>query len=191
MPRKTQKTAPPERSALDRNRWLDAALDALYEEGEVGVRVEPLARRLGVTKGSFYHHFRDREELVAAMVDRWRATQDAYVDALRQTPAASPEARIEAVIAFTRQKDSRHDVGMRAWALHHKPARRALEAIDGRRLAYVESLFADLGFAPDEAKLRARLLYFYQVGEYTLSARESDPSRERLAELRFRLLTSK
>ena len=85
MPRKTQKTAP-ERPALDRNAWLDAALDALYEEGEVGVRVEPLARRLGVTKGSFYHHFRDREELVAAMVDRWRATQDAYVDALRQTP---------------------------------------------------------------------------------------------------------
>lgn len=179
----------PERTRLDRSDWLDAALDALYEEGEAGVRVEPLARRLGVTKGSFYHHFRDRGELLSAMIDRWRAVQEAYVRDFARSQTQSAAGRVDEVLAFTQAKDSRHDVGMRAWALHHAGARRALQAIDRLRLDFVEELFVDLGFAADEAKLRARLLYFYQVGEYTLSVRDRDTLRERLKQLRFTLLT--
>ena len=180
-----------ERDSLDRTAWLDAALDALHEEGEAGVRVEPLARRLGVTKGSFYHHFRDRSALLTAMVDRWQATQEAHLDGLRGASSATAAERVEQVLVFTQRKDSRHDVGMRAWALHHPPARRALQAIDRGRLDYLEGLFGELGFADDEAKLRARLLYFYQVGEYTLSVRDQEDSRDRLRALRFELLTQK
>ena len=177
-----------DRVTLDRSHWLDAALDALFEAGDRGVRVEPLARRLGVTKGSFYHHFRDREDLLDAMIDRWRATQEAHLEALAADDDVDPAARVHAVIRFTQDKDSRHDVGMRAWALTHPPARRALQAIDRKGLGFLERLFAALAFDEDEAKLRARLLYFYQVGEYTLSVRDQGASRERLVELRHALL---
>jgi AcrR family transcriptional regulator len=177
-----------EKARLDRADWLDAALDALHEEGESGVRVEPLARRLGVTKGSFYHHFRDREELLGAMIDRWQATQETHIANLAGSRSASAADHIAEILDFTKAKDSRHDVGMRAWALHHAPARRALLAIDRLRLGYVEQVFAELGFAKDEAKLRARLLYFYQVGEYTLAVRDRDELRDRLKQLRFELL---
>ena len=178
-----------QRPALDRHAWLDAALDALYDEGDGGVKVEPLARRLGVTKGSFYHHFRDRDELLVAMVDRWRATQEAHLEALAASPTESAAERVAEVLAFTQSKDSRHDVGMRAWALHHRGARRALQAVDRSRIEYLEALFAELGFDGEESMLRARLLYFYQVGEYTLSVRDQEASRERLRRLRWKLLT--
>lgn len=175
---------------LDRTAWLDAALDALHDDGIEGVRVEKLARSLKVTKGSFYHHFKDRDDLMKAMVDRWRAMQEGLLEWLR---ASTPDSRqrIEELIAFIHTKDSRHDVGIRAWGRFDAYARKALQAVDLARLSYIEGLFRDLGFGEDDARLRARLIYFYQVGEQTLSFRDPEELRGRLERLRQALLVGR
>ena len=80
MPR-AEATAP--RAALDREAWIEAAIGTLAEHGVAGVRVESLAKSLGVTKGSFYWHFRDRPDLLAAVLDFWK--QGRISDIIRQT----------------------------------------------------------------------------------------------------------
>jgi AcrR family transcriptional regulator len=172
---------------LDRADWLDAALDTLHEVGIEGVRVEKLARALDVTKGSFYHHFKNRDELLTAMVDRWRGMQEGILEWLK---ASTPDSRqrIEELIAFIHTKDSRHDIGIRSWGRLDSHARKAIQAVDHARLRYVEGLFRDLGFDDDGARLRARLIYYYQVGEHTLSLRDPEELRARLERLRHELL---
>lgn len=177
-----------ERRRLDRSNWLDAALDALFRDGIEGVRIDSLATGLGVTKGSFYHHFRDRRELLAGMVERWRATQEGYLTILQETAPEDPRERLEVVIDFTVRKDSRHDIAIRAWARNNPQAKAALQAIDQARIALIEGMFKDLGFRGDEARLRGRMLYFYQVGEHSLSVRDPEALRKRLAKLRLSLL---
>lgn len=181
----------PARTRFDRSVWLEAALDSLWMEGIEGVKVEPLARRLEVTKGSFYHHFTGREELLRAMVDRWQATQDSFLEGLGSAPARDPSERLEQVMEFIDTKDARHDIAMRGWARVSLKARKAVEAIDARRLRFLEELFVEMGFSGDAAALRSRLIYFYQVAEQTVAAHDDADTRARLRALRYTLLTER
>ncbi len=179
------------RSRLDRDAWLKEALGALYEHGIDRVKVEVLSRRLGVTKGSFYWHFQDRGDLLRAMIDYWKAMQLGLVQRMDDDPDPDPEARLVALMAFIQSKDSRHDIGIRAWALVDESAASAVRAVDKKRMAFVESVFARLGFDPFESKLRARTLYFYQVGEHTSSIRDGAKLRAKLACRRFDWLVTR
>ena len=176
------------RPRLDRSAWLDAALDALHDEGIEGVKVERLARRLGVTKGSFYHHFSDRRELLLGMIDRWRSIQEGTVHWFADSRGSEPKQRVHQLLEFILGKDGRHDVGMRAWARTDDAARRAVEAVDHRRIEYVEEVLGAIGFEGDEARLRARMVYLYQVGEQSWSLRDPDDLRRRLYGLHADLL---
>ncbi len=188
--RKTSPRTDPQKS-LDRAAWLDAALDTLFETGIEGVKVEILARRLGVTKGSFYWHFRDREDLRTSMVDRWRATQEGYVKSLSSSPTKNPRNKVAELLTFILTKDARHDIAIRAWSRINAYARKELAQIDRLRLAFVESLFQDLGFEGDEARSRAQMVYYFQVGEQTISGQDSGAVRKRISKLRLELLTQK
>src|ERR671934_2749006 len=83
----------PAKPRLSRERWIEAALDALADGGVAAVAVEPLAVRLGVTKGSFYWHFRDRDQLLAAALKEWERTgTEELIKRLDQI--ADPRARL-------------------------------------------------------------------------------------------------
>lgn len=172
---------------MERENWLIAALDTLSEEGIEKIKVEPLAVYLGVTKGSFYWHFKNREALLTQMVDFWEAAQNEIVDRLGKTEL-EPKKRLWNLLQFIGHKDSRHDVAMRAWAHNNDYAAKAVLRIDGRRLKFCEQLFDQMGFTGDEGKLRARMVYYYQVGEYTVINRDSTKQRLILAELRYKML---
>lgn len=171
--------------------WIHAALDALYAEGESGVRVERLAKKLGVTKGSFYWHFRDADDLKQAAIAGWRKIQLALVDGLRQTSHQSEAERLRALIDFTIAKDSRHDIGIRAWGLVNSEAKKAVADVDAARLSYIEGIFSRLGFEAEEAEARARMLYYYQVGDYSVAKPDSFEARKRHARRRARILLQK
>ncbi len=173
------------KTRLGRDTWLREALNALYEHGIDRVKVEVLSRRLGVTKGSFYWHFKDRDDLLQAMIDYWEATQLGFVQRVDDAPHAEPGSRLAALMAFIHAKDSRHDIAIRAWALVNPYAASAVGAVDRRRMAFVERVFSQLGFDPFESKLRARVLYFYQVGEHTSTIRDGAKLRAKLARRRF------
>lgn len=174
---------------LGREDWLAAALDVLTKDGIEKVKVEPLAVFLGVTKGSFYWHFKNREALLTQMIDYWAKVQNDIIDRFGEE-AMEPKQRLWKLLQFIVRKDSSHDVSIRAWARNNAYAAKAIAHIDGRRLAFCEKLFEEMGFTGNDAKFRARVVYYYQVGEYTVIKQDSLALRLALCEMRYKMLIS-
>jgi AcrR family transcriptional regulator len=152
---------------LDRDRWAAAGLEALERGGLAAVAVEPLARELAVTKGSFYWHFRNRAELVAATVERWeRFHVDAPLERLAEVD--DPRQRLLGLLAaasgkppsiFIRMLDATHEPVVAA------AVRRAAE----KRVDFMASAFRDLGLPPARARRQALLAYSAYIGRAHLS----------------------
>ncbi len=153
---------------LNRQDWLGAALGALARDGEAAIRVEPLAKRLGVTKGSFYWHFADRPALLAAVLAEWelRATDAVIVEV--EAAGGDASARLALLFRITAGADGRLDRAVRAWAANDAGAATVQGRVDGRRLAYLAAQFAALGFPLDEAASRARIAYQSLIGRFVL-----------------------
>lgn len=178
-----------QKKPLDRDAWLRKALEVLFALGIGQVKVEVLARKLKLTKGSFYWHFKNRDDLLRSMVDWWREQQMSFIARLTEQQIDDPAGQIHAVIDFTQHTDdARRDIAMREFARFNKWAAQAVAMVDQQRVDYLEQLFRAAGFADQEALLRARALYFYQVGEYTTSLTIEPELRDALAERQFRLL---
>lgn len=177
---------------LDRDAWLSEALEVLRESGIDHVKVEPLAKRLGVTKGSFYWHFKDRADLLQALPGHWAESQTEPVIAHGQSVGGGPVDRMRAVLEFLAREDpDRYDNAIRAWAQFAPDVADAVAAIDQRRMAYATELFKQAGLPASDAEFRARLWYFYDVGEHITGDTPAEPAeRLRRAEQRLALLTA-
>jgi AcrR family transcriptional regulator len=160
----------PTSQKLARKDWIDAALRALASGGVEGVRVEPLAQALGVTKGSFYWHFADRGALLGAVLEAWaaRATEQ-VIDTVERTGPHARE-RVRALMTIVFSADGRLENQVRSWASLDPRAAAALEEIDRKRLGYVVRLLETGGFDPEEAAVRARFAYHAMVGRFAQSA---------------------
>ena len=159
-----RKTAP-----LDRDAWIRAALAALAEHGVDGLRVEVLARRCGVTKGSFYWHFKNRRDLIDALLDTWKKGR--LADILKQTRAEPGEElatiyhTIEVYAAVKNRKGLQIETAVRHLARHDAAAAATVAEVDATRLACSERLFRARGLDEQEAKARSLLLYAYVFGQ--------------------------
>lgn len=184
--------APKKRQTLTREDWLAAALDALEESGADGLKVLPLARRLGVTRGSFYWHFRDRAELLDAVLDFWdRWSNQVVIDAL-DASRDDPRSQLLALMEMVEERRlTRYDPAVRAWAVRDPRAARAVRRADRRRLGYVTDLFRKAGFPPDQADARARLFAVYLSADPIFFAPEPAARRRQLLRLRHRILTER
>jgi len=176
----------------DRDSWLAEALEMLRERGVDHVKVEPLAQRLGVTKGSFYWHFKDRQDLLRSLPEFWARRQTDPVLAHTQSTPGGPIEKMWAILEFIAREDpDQYDNAMRAWAQFDTDVAVAVAAIDDRRIATAQGLFEEAGLSPADAAFRARLWYFYDVGEH-VTRDTPDRVEERLerAAHRLKLLTS-
>jgi AcrR family transcriptional regulator len=159
-----------------RAQWLSAGLEALRKGGVAAVRVERLAGDVGVTKGSFYHHFRDRDALLDALLEFWsREMTDAEferIGALRGGLAP----RLVALAQDVLEKGmGRYDPAIRAWARNDRKVAAAVAQVDRRRVRALTGLFEEEGFAPAEARSRARLFYTFLLGEPQVRAPAREP----------------
>jgi len=158
---------------LSRETWLQQALDILAEDPE-HLRIDELADRLGVSKGSFYWHFENRSDFIQAMAEYWR---DSYTaDIRREIFEASDSAkdRLHAIIKESLLGNiGLYDLAIRAWARHEPSIRPMIEEVDEIRLRSVTSLFLDLGFDEKEAGTRARVFVLCHSFEDALSIRLS------------------
>lgn len=150
---------------LDRDAWITAALKQLAAHGIESVRVEKLASKLGVTKGSFYWHFQDRDELYGAILDLWRkrATLD-LIDRLERK--GDPKERLERLmrVPFAGRKANQAaevELSIRLWGRLDERARNALEEVDRLRLEYLQQLISACGVPSEEAEARAVVAYSY------------------------------
>ncbi len=169
---------------IGRGDWLHSAFAVLVREGIEGVRVEPLAARLDVTKGSFYWHFKDRAALHAAMLEHWRAAATRDIIAQVEQAGGTPRAKLRCLIAISvhGKGAARLETAMRGWAHQDAKVAEAIAAADRERIDYVSGLLRALGVKPAVADLRARILYLMVIGSYFSAAQSMaggrDPWRE-------------
>jgi AcrR family transcriptional regulator len=152
---------------LDRGAWISAGLRALGTGGVEAVRVEVLARTLGVTKGSFYWHFADRRALLDAMVAHWELATTTNVIAAVDADGGSGADRLRRLIAlcFHGGGISRLESALRRWGSTDDVVRPILARVDAARIAYVADLLVAHGLGAAMARIRARLLYLVMIGE--------------------------
>ena len=166
----------PKKSGIDRQSkksWLDAALQALASGGVDKVRVESLAKNLGVTKGSFYWHFKDREQFLDELLNFWAEQSTQTVITNPNYPTDSKE-RVRAVAEDIVRRDlGKMDPHIRSWTQYDKRRGKVVAKIDKMRFEFLRALFLAAGFSITGASLRAQSLYRYVLGEQFISVRES------------------
>jgi AcrR family transcriptional regulator len=155
--------------------WVAAGLEALRKGGVAGVRVERLAGDIGLTKGSFYWHFRDRGELLAALLDYWASEMtEAEFERVRAVRGGLA-ARLRTLAEDVLEKGlGRYDPAVRAWGRTDRKVAAAVAQVDRRRIKALTALFEEGGFDGAEAAARARLFYTFLLGEPQVRA----PARE-------------
>jgi AcrR family transcriptional regulator len=146
--------------------WIAAAMHAMVEGGVSAVAVEPLALRLGATKGSFYHHFSSRDALIVAALEDWERSQtDAVIE--RLDLIRDPAERLRAVLAaaFADRPGGIRDAALLASATHPlvKPI---VKRVTDRRLRYFSDMYARIGFPKSRARRRALMLYLSYIGVF-------------------------
>ena len=130
------------------------------------MRVERLAGDVGVTKGSFYHHFRDRGALLEALLDYWAREMTDAEFARLETLQGGLATRLLALAEDVLEKGmGRYDPAIRAWARHDRKVAAAVAQVDRRRVKALAGFFEEGGFGAAEARIRARTFYTFLLGE--------------------------
>jgi AcrR family transcriptional regulator len=159
----------PAKIQLDREAWIETATEALAEEGLAGVRVEVLAKRRGVTKGSFYWHFKDRQDLLEAVLETWKLGRIRDIQKQTRAEAGQEAARLYHVIEVYSTARSRRgiriELAVRDWARRDPQAAAVVQEVDKIRLECAKRLFLACGLSDQEAAARCLLLYAYVFGQ--------------------------
>ena len=172
---------PPGKIKATRDDWLDQALSVLSSEGVESVTVLNLSGRLEVSRSSFYWYFKNRDELLDALLARWEELNTLSIVCQAEAPAASINEAVCNVFRCWINPaifDPRLDFAVREWARRSPKVRRSLDRSDNERTAAIQAMFERFGYRDREALVRARVLYYMQIGYYALDIRE--PMEERL-----------
>ncbi len=169
---------------LTAERWIDFALITLAREGFEALKADVLARKLRVSRGSFYWHFADLGAFHAQVIERWkRVATEAIISDIEQHDAL--EARLEALLRHAFGRNAALELRVRAWADNNIAAARALDEIDRRRRCYIEQLLRDSGIPPALAAARTQIVYWTYLGAVLSRSRLAGERLEQIvAELR-------
>ena len=174
---------------VSKDQWLARALEVFTREGEPGVRIEALARDIGVAKAGFYWHFKDRADLLDQLLDYWAHEYTEVVtsnEALLQLPAAE---RLLAVMEMIWEHNlAGLDLHFHVWARKEAKVARKVQQVLRKRLDYLTSIFSEAGFSGDELEMRARLFVAYTSNETLMFRFKSKEQARRLLKRRWRLL---
>jgi len=167
------------RMQLDRNEWIDSAIEALADEGLAGMRVEALAKRFGVTKGSFYWHFKDRQDLFSAVLQTWKEGRICDIDKQsRAAPGKECDQLLRIIDTYSANRNRKGiaiELAVRDWARLDTQASAVVEEVDTYRLESTRKLFVASGLSDNEAKSRSLLLYAYVFGQSLMAYDRYDP----------------
>ena len=164
-----------ERSTLSAGDWEQQALVLMAEKGIRAVAIESLARRMGVTKGSFYWHFPNRDALLEQSLLRWEKHDEANLQASLGA-IADPRERLRSFFRRTGREKLTHDVySSLLTAADHPKVEPLLERVAERRMKHIEAAFGEIGFNREEASHRARLTYSTYLGFLQLQRQHQAP----------------
>ena len=182
-----------EKAQLNRFQWLQCALNIFVSEGINSVRVTRIADELNVSRGSFYWHFDNREDLVSDLVKFWKEKNtNGIIQSVNQ-----PESLHQGIFKFFETTinealfDSRLDLAVREWARRSEKVRKLLDFEDQTRITAIRNFFELFGYHSTDALIRARVLYFSQIGFYALSVKEPLKVRVNYTEHYYECFTGK
>lgn len=178
------------KTRLKREEWLAQALETLAREGNAKLRIDAICRALGVTKGSFYWHFRDRSDFQRSIIEYWSTefTED-LIEKISEFGEDAKDRLLQLMELLLDKDYAKYDVSVRAWAAQEPQLADLVRQADEQRLAFVGSLFAEMGFSGAELEMRTRLFVVYHSLEGSLFKREEPDQRYELMKRRHALLT--
>ena len=176
-------------STLSRVEWLEKALDVLSRSGGAKLHIENLVKEVGVTKGSFYWHFKGRDDFVCSLIDYWHEhytlTVSDYLDEYQGSDEVKLRKLFEMVFV---ERLTRHDIAIRSWSIAEPKLRELVKRTDDHRLNYLRMLFRGIGFDKEGADLRAGVFLAETAWEAALFKTMSKSQREKKAKAFFDLL---
>jgi AcrR family transcriptional regulator len=164
-----------------RSRWIDEGLRALAAGGPDAVRIESLAKALGVTKGGFYGYFDDRDALLEEMLDAWEREMIDEVIERVESQGGDARTKLRRLFGLAGSSDAREllkvDLAVRDWSRREPAVAKRLRRVDNRRMDYMRSLFA--AFCPDDDEVEARCMLAFSVwvGNHFIAADHGGRSR--------------
>ncbi|MDJ0462083.1 TetR/AcrR family transcriptional regulator [Streptomyces sp. H27-C3] len=176
-----------------RGKWIEEGLRALVSGGPEAVRIEALAQALGVSKGGFYGHFRNRGALLTEMLDTWEyEVADGVIEQV-ESDGGHARARLERLFAAAATdgpvRGTTADIAVRDWARRDPAVAERLRRVDNRRMDYLRSLFSSFCPDEDEVEIRCLLAVSVRIGNHFNAADNGKRSRAEVMELvRQRLL---
>ncbi len=173
--------------------WIHAATEVLVDRGIDHVKVDALALQLGVTRGSFYWHFKDREALLRSVLAAWHKLSTEQLTSRLESASDDALAQLQSLLSLPFRgraavRAARIELAIRAWARRDGMARSAVDQSDASRIGYIAQVFSALGFGFKESRARAFLLYAYVVGESQMSGQGSPAQRAERREFVEQLL---
>jgi len=175
---------------IDRD-WIAAAREMLMEGGIAAVQINALAQKLGVTRGGFYWRFRNRQDLLDHLLLDWQNSNTRkFLMALDR--AGTPQERYRRIVRMLieeRDFNPALDAAVRQWGQVDKDVGDKVREADLQRIEALQRLFFEAGEDKQDAMVRARIVYFHQIGYYALDMRETREERRALAPIYDRILT--
>lgn len=176
------------RPRTPRSHWITHGLEALATGGVDGVRVEPIATRLGVTKGGFYGYFSGRDQLLAEMLATWETeVTDQVIAVVESDSGADPRGRVRRLAVAIDDPDQvtmrvDTEVAIREWARRDPAAAAVVTRVDAQRTAYLRELFGAF-CSPDEADARTAIAVSVRLTSYFMNFGHSGRSHQEVIDL--------
>ncbi|MFF7727780.1 TetR/AcrR family transcriptional regulator [Streptomyces sp. NPDC008001] len=166
-----------------RSKWIEEGLRALSAGGPEAVRIEPLAQALGVSKGGFYGYFRNREALLAEMLDTWEREVTEDVVERAESGGGDARAKLERLFTIVAAADGTAasvaaELAIRDWARRDEAVAERLRRVDNRRMDYLRSLFGAFCADEEEVEVRSLLTFSSRIGTRFIAADHGGRSRE-------------
>jgi AcrR family transcriptional regulator len=176
---------------ISREEWLEHSLDWL-EHSKGYFRLDDLVKTLGVTTGSFYWHFKGKDDFIQSLLDYWEVTTTSNVFAHMQsfTDADAKTQLLELMRVLRNKTFCRHDIAVRNLAIWHQGAAKKVAEVDKMRLGFVRKLFAGMGFSGDELEARAHAFAVFHSLHEGFYAKELTDSETELKAM-FEMFTRK
>ena len=123
---------------LNRQEWLSRSLEVLSREGKAKLRIDPLTKTLGITKGSFYWHFKDRADFVKSLAEYWaKYSTDQVIEEVNQSQGTASDRLLKLMDFLCRKDFGKYDVSMRAWAAQEPEVAKIVKKVDKQRFVFV------------------------------------------------------
>jgi AcrR family transcriptional regulator len=186
---------PPKKNKIKRvskKQWLTKALDALESGGVEAVKIETLAKGLGISRSGFYWHFKNRQDLLEHLLDYWVREYTGVVTDNPDVITLDPKKRLYTTMEMIRDRRlTKYDLAMTSWAKLDSHIHKVVRKVVKMRLDYLRVIFAELGFEGDELEMRTRLFVCYHSWEDTMFPDLSNEKHSNLQKLRYKLFIQK